>query len=569
MGKSDEELPRLVVVKDMLNSREIDHVRYATLSYCWGPKADTLQQAKTTKETLSAHLKGIPLSSMSPVVHDTVRVCRVLGIQYLWVDALCIIQEDKADWDRESHMMGKVYYSCLVTICPVSSRSCIQGYLGPRPQGLDVAFQSSHHEHIRGTYTLVHSSTDVDENDDRWPRPGPLAVDLNRSSWEKRGWTFQERLLSPRLIMFGSSMSYFACETVAISETGYQVINTMQSSLRSRLEKAFGEVGDEMNHSAKSINRLYGIWDETIIDITTKIWTFPEDTFAGIAGLAQGFAAITGDTYLAGLWKNHLHQQLLWESSRPKTSDLPSFVYNLQHPDPYIAPSWSWASQKTYVEEFCQPHYTAPSGSEVSASTSSMVTQQPSHICPEFSLTDYHIDLLGNNPFGPLSGAYLQLKGKTCPFPSNVERKAVGRHEDARPLYSQFSRGVGTCVFDWSVGKTSIQAPESMSLFLVSSCCSATVNWEDLKYKANCDDEDFDEWMPSEAEVGGTSFPNGYEDIDMCRYCADPTHKRTGYGLVIHPAEEPGSYVRVGVFVLFAHKGGMDLFHDEEEINLM
>ncbi|KAL0782210.1 hypothetical protein CaCOL14_000116 [Colletotrichum acutatum] len=88
--------------------------------------------------------------------------------------------------------------------------------------------------------------------------------------------------------------------------------------------------------------------------------------------------------------------------------------------------------------------------------------------------------------------------------------------------------------------------------------------------EANCDDEDFDDWMPSEAEVGGTSFPNGYEDIDVCRYCADPMHKRTGYGLVIHPAEEPGSYVRVGVFVMFAHKGGMYLFKDEaEEIKLI
>ncbi|EXF82053.1 neutral/alkaline non-lysosomal ceramidase [Colletotrichum fioriniae PJ7] len=570
MGKSDEEIPRLVVVEDMLNSREIDHVRYATLSYCWGPEDDTLQQAKTTKATMSAHLKGIPLSSMSPVVRDTVRVCRALGIQYLWVDALCIIQEDKADWDRESHMMGKVYYSCLVTICPVSSRSCIQGYLGPRPQGLDVAFQSSHHEHIRGTYTLVHSSTDVDENDDRWPRPGPLKVDLNRSSWEKRGWTFQERLLSPRLIMFGSSMSYFACETVAKSETGYQVTDILQMSLRSTLEKAFGEVGDEMNHSAKSINGLYDIWDGTVINITTKIWTFPEDTFAGIAGLAQGFATITGDTYLAGLWKNQLHQQLLWEGSRPKTSDLPSFVHNLQHPDPYIAPSWSWASQKIYVEEFCQPHYTAPSGSEVAASASPRKETQPSHNCPEVSLIDHRMDFQGRNPFGPLSGAYLQLKGKTCPFPSDVERQAVRRHEDVRLSYSQFSGGIGTCKFDWAVSERSAQRPERMQLLCLSSCCSATTNWKHMKWLADCDDEDFDDWMPSDAEVGGMSFPNGYEDIDMCRYCADPMHKRTGYGLVIHPAEEPGSYVRVGAFVLFAHKGGMDLFKDEaKEIKLI
>ncbi|KAK1450859.1 hypothetical protein CCUS01_11399 [Colletotrichum cuscutae] len=179
------------------------------------------------------------------------------------------------------------------------------------------------------------------------------------------------------------------------------------------------------------------------------------------------------------------------------------------------------------------------------------------------------MDLRGSNVFGALTRGFLRLKGKICPFPSDVTRQVSTPYDDRRLSYGLFSGGIGTCMLDWGVSETMAQAPESMRLVLVSSCCSATVNWRNMKYMASCDDADLDDWMPSDAEVGGMSFPNGCEDIETCRYCADPMHKRTGYGLVIHPAEEPGSYVRVGVFVVFAHKGGMDLFKDEEEIKLV
>ncbi|KAK1719026.1 hypothetical protein BDP67DRAFT_552360 [Colletotrichum lupini] len=185
--------------------------------------------------------------------------------------------------------------------------------------------------------------------------------------------------------------------------------------------------------------------------------------------------------------------------------------------------------------------------------------RMPRHNRPDFALLDYRMDLQGSNVFGALTGGFLRLKGKICPFPSDVTRQVSTPYDDRRLSYGLFSGGIGTCMLDWGVSETMAPAPESMRLILVSSCCSATVNWENLKYMANCDDEDFDDWMPSDAEVGGMSFPNGYEDID-----------RTRYGLVIHPAEEPGSYVRVGVFLLFAHKGAMDLFKDEaEEIKLI
>ncbi|KAK1728685.1 heterokaryon incompatibility protein-domain-containing protein [Colletotrichum acutatum] len=566
VGQNEDDAPRLVIVENMLDSGMIDALEYATLSYCWGSKEDALQQVTTTNETILTNCQGIPLGSLSPVVRDTIKVCRAIGISYLWVDALCIIQGDNVDWDRESQMMGQIYHSCYVTICPLSSRSCLEGYLGSRPQGFEVEFQSSRHENIRGTYRLVHSSTGLDEYD-ALERPA-LHRDLERSSWNNRGWTFQESLLSPRIIYFGSHMSHFVCEDVVTSENGDMDRNFIHGRLQITVRRALGKPHMELDCIANINTNVYSCW-ESVHKVQRRAWTCHEDIFPGLAGIAQAFATLTSDTYLAGLWKNDLHHQLVWHMPRPPAGELASVVHGLQHADPYIAPSWSWASRTAYQESLIIREISIDNNEVVKGNLVRSNKSIPCQTRFDLALIDYRMDLRDKNCFGALTGGFLRLKGRICPFPSDV-RKGLKPHGDSRRLYGQFSGGIGACMLDWNVNETLVQAPESMRLLLVSSCCSATVSWKNLKFRANCDDEDFDDWMPSEAEVGGTSFPNGYEDIDVCRYCADPMHKRTGYGLVIHPAEEPGSYVRVGVFVMFAHKGGMYLFKDEaEEIKLI
>ncbi|KAG7047378.1 hypothetical protein JMJ77_0010730 [Colletotrichum scovillei] len=78
VGQNEDDAPRLVIVEDMLESGMIDALKYATLSYCWGSKEDALKQTKTTKDTILTHCQGMPLGSLSPVVRDTIKVCRAL-----------------------------------------------------------------------------------------------------------------------------------------------------------------------------------------------------------------------------------------------------------------------------------------------------------------------------------------------------------------------------------------------------------------------------------------------------------------------------------------------------------
>lgn len=90
--------PRLVRQIDL--QRGFSHsarVRYAALSYCWGPPSDSESQAKTLTATLPQMFSGLQDSEMTAILGDAIRVTRALSIPYLWIDALCIVQDNIAD----------------------------------------------------------------------------------------------------------------------------------------------------------------------------------------------------------------------------------------------------------------------------------------------------------------------------------------------------------------------------------------------------------------------------------------------------------------------------------------
>ena len=92
---------------------------YATLSHCWGSHKSCI----TKRTTLRAHKKGISWSRISQTFQDSIRFCLAIGIHHLWIDALCIIQDDDADWQRESAKMADIFQNSYITLAATSSRS--------------------------------------------------------------------------------------------------------------------------------------------------------------------------------------------------------------------------------------------------------------------------------------------------------------------------------------------------------------------------------------------------------------------------------------------------------------
>lgn len=106
---------------------------YICLSYCWG--TDVEDVLKTTKDNLEAHYTSIPFLNLCAAIKDAILVCRGLGVENLWVDSLCIVQDDLASWLEDSAHMGKIYANSLLTIASEESPSCKIGFLGKQESG--------------------------------------------------------------------------------------------------------------------------------------------------------------------------------------------------------------------------------------------------------------------------------------------------------------------------------------------------------------------------------------------------------------------------------------------------
>ncbi|KDN71792.1 hypothetical protein CSUB01_11749 [Colletotrichum sublineola] len=559
VGQTDQDGPRLVLSETLTNRATVNSpkVEYATLSYCWGPKEDADQQLKTTRATLSAHLEKVPIESMTPVVRDTVITCRALGIQYLWVDALCIIQGDSEDWNKESLSMSRVYYCSALTICPLASASCLQGYLSFRPSGYDVPFQSTKQNSVQGTYTLYPSS---DDRVSSW-NWSPLMIDLRQAVWDTRGWTYQENMLSTRLLFFGPGLWHFACEEGAVSEDSYfESGSVVHGSLRALVAKAQEPEPEDPVEASRRVRDAYARWDETLT-IQTRECSYREDLLPGIAGLAAECAKITKDTYLAGLWGGDLHYGLVWEVVNPEIGDLSTSLSQKRQPCSYVAPSWSWASQTRQFELLPNRRYLLEdlNTSEERAETQKLMEISetlPCHVGPEFVLVRHAMDLQWRSQFGRLnSGSHISLLAKLAPFPSDV---IVEPRTREHPPFGYFEDGSGLCLFDWTVESTLVQPPDQMQLLLVSSCCFQTNNWPKLQWLAglrNTPEKTFQFPTPSRVLTD-----EDYQRVGDCSFCQNTTSPKTAWGLVVHPADRPDAFYRVGIFLLFSEDPSVGVF---------
>ncbi|KAH8776389.1 heterokaryon incompatibility protein-domain-containing protein [Diaporthe sp. PMI_573] len=99
---------------------------YTALSYSWGTGG---KNYKTTRQNLSKNKIHLPWEKLPATITDAIHVCKTLGIPYLWVDAICIIQSDRKDWEEQSEKMQEVYSNCVVALAAEDAADCARGFL--------------------------------------------------------------------------------------------------------------------------------------------------------------------------------------------------------------------------------------------------------------------------------------------------------------------------------------------------------------------------------------------------------------------------------------------------------
>jgi hypothetical protein len=171
--------------------------KYIALSHRWGDLSfEEKIEFCTTQNNIERRLKGFSLSELPKTFQDAVKVTRLLGVPYLWIDSLCIIQygDNGKDWDRESGCMEAVFSAAYCTIAATSAIDSNAGFLER-----DVTTKYIYVENSSGKQFYI--SSDVDDFDN----------DVVNSRLNKRAWVMQEAVLSRRTIHFSAKQTYFEC----------------------------------------------------------------------------------------------------------------------------------------------------------------------------------------------------------------------------------------------------------------------------------------------------------------------------------------------------------------------
>lgn len=312
--------------------------RYMTLSHCWG-NSKTIE---TRKETLPMMKLGIPWSTLPRTFQDAVSIAQELSIRYLWIDSLCIIQDDIADWERESSKMATIYANTYLNIAATCSRNSHDGFFKPRWMEAmslseiwscptkDVKIEGIHEGQpceIFARFEQWRAHQDFLASDN--------ASDIHiRSPLLARAWVFQELYLSPRTIHFHSSELVWECKDCVRCEC-------------TELEREINERNALSRHRQLGVSsldpnqRLY-FWLSIVNDYCKLNLTHESDRLPALAGLASRFAHQTTGKYFAGLWQKDLVRMLLWSLKHSWATCTRS--------RPSTAPSWSWASIAAYLE---------------------------------------------------------------------------------------------------------------------------------------------------------------------------------------------------------------------------
>jgi hypothetical protein len=298
--------------------------KYMTLSHCWGRGTRLIT---TSRQTLESRMAGISYDDLPRTFRDAVAITRNLGVDFLWIDSLCIIQNDEADWAKESALMSAIYGGSYCTLAALSSSDgeggCRQVPDIQRSTGkcVDIHFQDQRGDKHRRRF--------VELGDTRWRTEydGTYrgAPKMEQSPLRYRAWTLQESALSRRAIYFGTNQMLWKCREHAA--TAHEPWLNVEDSVHQSL--------DEADLGSGRIDAVPEHWWDLVEDFVQRQLTFESDKLPALSGLARDFQALyVGSRYYAGLWSQFLPGMLLWG-----TPDVEARRHSS-----YVAPTWSWAS---------------------------------------------------------------------------------------------------------------------------------------------------------------------------------------------------------------------------------
>lgn len=343
-------------------------VSYVALSYCWGDQRTiTEKDPKGWERVKRAHTQVLAkdhpvLERLRPfsrheypeTIRDAIKVTEQLGLEYLWVDSICI--PERSEWDVEATKMHEVYGNAYFTLFACSADKAIDPLFTTREAWKHPTKACRFYG-----YWLAN-------------RDPTLAEVRLRNPLSRRGWILQEERLSPRILFWCSQRAYWSCCERHATESRQSNLQTSEQALPSSRPQDFMM----LSRSGES-DKMQEEWLDLVASYTRRNLAEQgkeKDRFKCISGLAVRYLSSSNqdaaqrNEYLAGLWRQNFARHLSWrvvEAIRPGG--------NLRS----VAPTWSWASLPLCTEVDLRHHF---------ESSSHFALLEENRITPEDTATD-------------------------------------------------------------------------------------------------------------------------------------------------------------------------------------
>ncbi|KAI1734602.1 hypothetical protein F4680DRAFT_437661 [Xylaria scruposa] len=418
-----EELPQLHIVSSAGLSLDTS---YLTLSHRWGYPPSLLLNKKNIfllRGDISRHILEC---TEAAVFRHAIHVTRGLGFRYIWIDALCIMQDDEAEKEAEIMRMDEIYSNSTLNISATEGSIC---------EGLIFDRNVFHINPCKATVQISESmDLRLQVYPDMWylrQLDGPL---------NRRGWVFQERTLSRRVCHFTKNQVFWECRSLESSEVLPQGIPGsrfpgVKLSLSSSLQQP-----SSMQHSL-SVEQTKQIWYELVDFYSQTSLTFPNDRLLAISGLAKRFCFamnLSPTQYLAGMWRDDLPQSMLWSERKDIVEHATAVEFTAaKTTEIKNAPSWSWAS--ILVPIYSVQFFNLEAAAEI---------------------LNVHITRVSRNFFDGASTCLLRLRGSLCKCRRDFQDEAPWVYIGQHPVFQEFNSFTfqqgKAIIFEWDLSRSAI-----------------------------------------------------------------------------------------------------------------
>lgn len=299
---------RVIDLKDMCVTLAGRDCRYCALSYVWGKNPGTWLNLLKDNVGSLGNKNALINAPLPKTVRDAMQLCLELGERYLWVDSLCIIQDDPVFQKQQIEIMDTIYAAAHFTIIVGAGDNANSGIPGLNDWTRNMQRQTIRIQDIEISNCLPKIRDNVD-----------------RSVWNTRGWTYQERMFANRSFLLSEAQAYFSCKEGVQYERKDHLIGDHM-----RLERF-----DYRSQYRSQRQNLMGNYKRDVVEYTLRSLTSQADILRAFQGVMNDMLRKFHQTFHYGLPNVDFVDALLWQPAKEART---------RTADGSIFPSWSWSS---------------------------------------------------------------------------------------------------------------------------------------------------------------------------------------------------------------------------------